>query len=401
MSILMDYLRSLDSDTIISLQEEKNVICVIGGLQYIGAHVTLEFLNNNYTVIVMDQLHPSNFTYPEIFSTKYNRFKFIRLDYQNTNHIRDTLIHNKVNVIIYPFRNSFSYKDPLTMVCNTITPLTSIIKSINETNIASPKQIKMFICASTLQSQSSEIINYTNFNYTMNQRSFLTYQKERLVFDFHKMNSDIKTVILKITTPCGIDSLFFNSFLNIQYLKQHPSLQNNIIYSVLTDELLKVNKNQNYNVKYSDSEYTNSVNYLDIHDISNAFVKTERASHLNQFSVQFIYNYKSINILKIVRTFGTRIRFILGPYDNSVKVNDIQNLVKFTTKNIKWEPKQPINESFEKIGHFMSDKKGLFVSEKCTEYNNNLGKRKPSYDDVNDDENDIFYDPKKDIDIME
>ena len=51
-----------------NFEKSRTKICIFGGLEYIGAHVVLDFLNQDYNVLVLDCLDNNNFTHPNIFN---------------------------------------------------------------------------------------------------------------------------------------------------------------------------------------------------------------------------------------------------------------------------------------------------------------------------------------------
>ena len=334
----------------------NNPICIIGGLQYIGAHIVITFLRNNYNVIVLDTIYNTNFVNYTIFNT-YSNFEFMNIDYNNLESIINILIYRKVDTIIYPFRNSFSFKDSFTIYSNTINPLINILKIVNSINLKYPKQITKFICASNSSYcwNTSEILHYNNTYYVENSNSFFTFMKEKLIYDFHQTNSDIQIYILRLSSPCGCDPLFYNSLLNINYLKYHKSLQSNIIFSLLTGSYLQITKHKS--LSPTNASFINNINFLDIQDIANAFLLSYKTNTLSRFEVLNVTHYKTINMCNILKQFGTNIRFYLN-YSNIIR-NNIKDFIQFvndTKEIINWDPiYNPLN-SFSYINNFLSNK---------------------------------------------
>ncbi len=366
---LFNILKSKDIDTNNALITNKHTIAIIGGLQYIGAHITLSFLKNNYNVIILDCIYNTNFINPDIFNN-YINYKFIAIEYDNYKMISDIFIQYNISTIIYPFRNSFSFKDTFTIYSNTIFPLTNILKAICDTNNKKSNQINKLICASNSSIYTSSHQILFNSQYELdNPSAFFTFIKEKLIYDFHKINPNIFISILRISTPCGVDPMFYNSLLNINYLKYHKSLQNNIILCLLTNSYLQINKNNNQ-IDISINSFANDINNLDITDISNAFLCCYLNDNGMYFRIYNIINYNSINICHILKVFGPSIRFYINynNYNSNKYVYNTYDILRITKENLDWEPTIEIKKSYNNISSFINSKKQTLIN--LDNYNN-------------------------------
>ncbi len=360
MSGLFSFFRNIENPLNTNIANPHSNICIIGGLQFIGAHIALEFARCNYRVIIVDTVQPTNFIHPSCFMEQFKNIEFIANDLTKSDPLKDIFVEKNIQTIIYPFRNSFSFKDTLTIYSNIIYPLTNVLKAISDSNIISNNQIKKILCASTFyHSPSNEMIYYLNYEYPIHQPALLTYLKEKCIYEFHKMNPNVSTNILKITTPCGVDPFFSEQLFNIHYLYQHKSLQNNIIYSILTDNLLQINKNRDHTIKNSTNGYTDNVNCIDISDISRAFLDVQEKPFQGQFNVFYILQFEETNILNIIKIFGSKIRFVLGHSESPInnKTYSEYNLIQYTKDKINWLPKKSFKDSFERIKNILGDRK--------------------------------------------
>ncbi len=346
-------------------------ICVIGGLQYIGAHIVLNFLRNNYKVIVLDSVYNTNFVEPTVFCM-YQNYEYINIDYSNYVSISNILWFHQIDTIIYPFRNSFSNKDSFTTYSNTIYPLINILKAISLTNTNSPYQINKIICASncSIYNFEHDVIHYNNIN-SCNSNVFYTFMKERLLYDFHKSNPQIQITILRLASPCGIDSTLYNSILNINYLKFHKSLQNNIIFSLLTGSYLQITKYKSSS-NNSNIGFGNNINFIEINDISSAFLKVYKNISFNRFEILTIAHNKPINMFHILKQFGTGMRFYVS-YSNSMMIQntrDLNSVLNYTKDIINWEPVLEPLKSFSYINTYLSNKLNSIDLSKLEQSNN-------------------------------
>jgi UDP-glucose 4-epimerase len=174
-------------------------ILLTGGLGYIGSHVAVELLNQNYNVIIVDDLSNS---YPYVYNhikkitlqqPIFYELKLNNLDIVFKNHIIDAVIHLAGSKSVEE-----SVKDPLKYYDNNVCNLIHLLKLMVQ------YKIKNFIFSSscTVYGQGQCPIDETSPIDILNPYGSTKLMCETILKDLANTNQ-LKSIILRYFNPAG------------------------------------------------------------------------------------------------------------------------------------------------------------------------------------------------------
>jgi len=294
------------------------MILITGGLGYIGSHICVELLNNNYNIIIVDNLSNSNIDV-------YNKIKLLTdknpklyiidlLDFDElkkvfNKHIITSIIHCAgLKAVGESINNPLNYYD------------TNINSTINLLKLCSKYKVKQFIF-------SSSATVYGNNYYPVDEHSSIGsgitnpygYTKlfiEQILNDYSKIN-DIKIISLRYFNPVGCHSSGL--------IGENP----NGIPNNLMPYILKVCIKNNFNNELDDcynelkifgNDYdtidgTCIRDFIHVVDLANAHLKA--LEYFNNMDINYdIFNIgtgKGTSVLELIETFKD-INKVVIPY---------------------------------------------------------------------------------------
>jgi UDP-glucose 4-epimerase len=331
-----------------------NYTLVTGGLGFIGSHTVLQLIQNNYNVIIVDNLSNSNITVFENIKkicNSDNLFLF-EIDINNLREIETIFINYNIENIIHfaSFKSvSESIQIPLKYYKN------NIISTLNLLELCSKFKVKNFIFSSSATvygNQKSPLTETSEVGYGItNPYGRTKYMIENILEDYNKSKTSTKIIILRYfnpvgahasgligETPNGIPNNLMPYIVNVA-LKNNTDKDLNKIYSTL-----KI-----YGNNYSTPDGTCIRDFIHVEDLANAHIKS--IEYLNNTDIKFdIFNVgtgKGATVLEIVNTFS-KVNKVVIPYvieDN--RIGDIDIVYCDTKKSkeiLKWEATQTLED---------------------------------------------------------
>jgi UDP-glucose 4-epimerase len=298
-----------------------SIICILGGLGYIGSHIALKYLSNNLDVLLIDNLSNSCISVFNNIETAYKNAIFRNCDINNRELLANILLEYKVTTIIYAFRDSFTNNNNYISNYEICNRLLSIFEAIDKYNCINNNYLNKLIFASNIDIYTSNKelhLEDDSFNIT-HPCSFLICLKEKMISDYYILRKHISTVILRLAVPVGGHSIFYDIYSDQKYINNNQNLQNNLIGYYFYN-----NKFNIYGCNYNTVDGSNNVNLLSIFDIGDAFL--DGYVFLNsQTKICKTYNIANNNVNTIIQFIKT-----LQIYNDK---NKIENSIRFYILN--------------------------------------------------------------------
>ena len=292
------------------------MILVTGGLGFIGSHTVVELLNNNYEVLVIDNLSNSNYDVVNGIKKITNKnFIFCELDLKNKKLTFDFIEKYKAEIsgIIHFAAYKYvgeSVLNPTKYYENNILSLTNILDAIK----------KLSLNINFVFSSSCTVYGNTN-NSPINENEPIvvpqsTYGNtkqicEEILHDFSKSYSDIKINSLRYFNPIGAHESSEIGELPLGKPQNLVPFINQVVSGIL-DELVIFGND------YNTIDGTCIRDYIDVVDLAKAHIAS-----LN--FLEFHSNYK-FEIFNLGSGFGHSVLEVITSFE---KINDVKVKYRF------------------------------------------------------------------------
>ena len=181
-------------------------ILVTGGLGYIGSNTCVELLNENYEVIIIDNLSNSSIDVLdkiELITSK--RPKFYELDVCDKEKVRVVFKENKIDAIIH-FAGykavGESVSEPLKYYRNNLDSTLTLLELMKEFSCHN----LIFSSSATVYGTPKKLPIKEDFPLsTTNPYGTTKLMTEQILFDVSKANEDLSIIVLRYFNPIGAD----------------------------------------------------------------------------------------------------------------------------------------------------------------------------------------------------
>ena len=180
-------------------------ILVTGGLGYIGSHTVVELIENNYEVIIIDNLSNSElFILDNIKKITGVKPKFYNEDLLDLNKTNEVINKHDIDGVIHfaAFKSvSESIKYPLKYYRNNLLSLINILRSMDENNISNI----VFSSSCTVYGQPDKLPVSENAPFKKAESSYSKSKQisEQIIEDFVNSNDNISSISLRYFNPVG------------------------------------------------------------------------------------------------------------------------------------------------------------------------------------------------------
>lgn len=329
---------------------------VTGGLGFIGSHTVVQLINNNYNVIIVDNLSNSNIKVLEKIKkicNCNNNLIFFKYDVTNI----DNMEFIFKNYIIYNIIHFASFKS----VSDSInSPLiyykNNIISTINLLELCSKYKVENFIFSSSATvygCQPSPLFETSTIGIGItNPYGQTKYMIEQILKDMCQSNIYSNIIILRYFNPVGahISGLIGetpNSIpSNLMPYIVNVAIKNNIKKDI--DEIYS--KLKIYGNKYNTEDGTCIRDFIHVEDLANAHLKSIEYLEKNKNIKYDIFNIgtgKGTSVLEMVNAF-IKTNNVEVPYEIQENRNgDIAIVYCDTTKSnniLQWKAKKSLEE---------------------------------------------------------
>tara|TARA_B100000029_G_scaffold199340_1_gene197709 strand:- start:701 stop:1711 length:1011 start_codon:yes stop_codon:yes gene_type:complete len=180
-------------------------ILVTGGLGYIGSHTVVELIENNYEVIIIDNLSNSElFILDNIKKITGVKPKFYNEDLLDLNKTNEVINKHDIDGVIHfaAFKSvSESIKYPLKYYRNNLLSLINILRSMDENNISNI----VFSSSCTVYGQPDKLPVSENAPFKKAESPYSKSKQisEQIIEDFVNSNDNISSISLRYFNPVG------------------------------------------------------------------------------------------------------------------------------------------------------------------------------------------------------
>ena len=133
---------------------KTQTVLVTGGLGYIGSHTCIALLENNYDLVIIDNLINSNISVLSAIEELTGKNpKFYNFDIRNKDKIKDVLDNNNIDAVIHfaAFKSiNESIEEPLLYYDNNVVGVLKLLEALQEEKIYN--FIFFFFCCSLWES---------------------------------------------------------------------------------------------------------------------------------------------------------------------------------------------------------------------------------------------------------
>ena len=274
-------------------------VLVTGGLGFIGSHTVVELLNNNYEVLVIDNLSNSKLDVIDKIKKITNKsFKFYQDDVCDKDALEKIFKENKIDVVIHfaGFKAvGESVDKPLMYYQNNIFSTINLCELMNKYNVHNI----VFSSSATVYGDPEELPIKESFEvkHATNPYGETKIINENILKDLYKSNNSWNIAILRYFNPIGAHK----SGLIYENPNDIPNNLMPYIVKVATKELecLSVFGND-----YDTIDGTGVRDYIHVVDLAKAHIKAlEWTLKNNGCDVFNIGTGKGYSVLELVNAF--------------------------------------------------------------------------------------------------
>lgn len=321
-------------------------ILVTGGLGYIGSHTVVELINNNYEVVIIDNLSNSELfildNIEKITGVRPIFYNQDLLDFLKTNQI---FKKEKIKGVIHfaAFKSvSESVRSPLKYYENNLLSLINIMNSMNENNVSN----FVFSSSCTVYGQPDKLPVSESFPFKNAESPYAKTKQisEQIIKDFTNSNNNISSVSLRYFNPVGAHE----SALIGELPKGIPD--NLVPYITQTAagirEVLSV-----FGKDYNTHDGTAIRDYIHVEDLAKAHLKA--FNFLNDSDDKNIYEFFNVgtgigySVLDVINSFENINNLKLNYSFKDRRDGDIEQIYSDVIKSkkvLKWEFERSLDE---------------------------------------------------------
>jgi UDP-glucose 4-epimerase len=273
-------------------------ILVTGGLGYIGSHTVVKLLENNYTVIIIDNLYNSYIeTLDNLKFITNKNIIFYNLDITNFLELNKIFSKHKIDVVIH-FAGLKSVADsisePLLYYNNNITGTLNLLTAMQ---FNSCKKIIFSSSATVYGTQEYPVTEdaKTGENIT-NPYGKTKYMIEEILKDIYNSDNSWSIILLRYFNPIGSH----NSGLLTENPKDKPNnLFPHILNAYKNNAVLKIFGND-----YNTPDGTCIRDFIHVEDLANGHIKAINKINENKLLIYNLGTGKGTSVLELVNIFN-------------------------------------------------------------------------------------------------
>lgn len=272
-------------------------ILVTGGTGYIGSHTVVELLNNNYDVVIIDNLINSKVDVVDKIKQITNKdVKFVQWDVGNYNTLSKVFLENKIDAVIHfaglkAVRESV--KEPLKYYEGNVGITLNLLHVMQEHNC---KNI-IFSSSATVYGAADKLPIREDFPLSRPSNPYGTTKLmiEYILKDIYNADRDWKITLLRYFNPIGSEKTGL--------LGENPKgIPNNLMPYIVRVAIGELEYLNVFGDDYPTHDGTGVRNYIHVVDLAKGHVKALE----NNISGIHIYNLgtgKGYSVLDLVKTF--------------------------------------------------------------------------------------------------
>ncbi|AXC76704.1 UDP-glucose 4-epimerase GalE [Salmonella enterica subsp. arizonae serovar 63:g,z51:-] len=325
------------------------LILVTGGAGYIGSHTIISLLENNYNVIVLDNLCNSSLeSIKRVEKITDKKIKFYLGDVRDKVFLESIFCDNKIDAVIHfaalkSVGESNNY--PLDYYSNNVTGTLSLLEVMKQFDVSK----MIFSSSATVYGAKNIAPNKESdpIGGTTNPYGTSKYMMELILQDLCKSDPSFSIVSLRYFNPTGAHSSGM--------IGENPNdIPNNLIPYISKVAQKKLQKLHVFGNDYPTKDGTGIRDYIHVSDLALGHVKALDYIFLNNI------NYEAFNlgtgrgysVLEVVRMFE-KVSNTLIPFDFCERRNgDIAiswACADLARKKLNWETTRDLKEMLEDV----------------------------------------------------
>ena len=321
-------------------------VLVTGGLGYIGSHTVVELIDNNYEVVVIDNLSNSElFILDNIERITGVRPIFYNINLLDSQGLEEVFNTHKIDGIIHfaAFKSVYeSVKNPLKYYNNNLNSLMNVLNFMNNKNI---KNI-VFSSSCTVYGQPDKlpVSEAEPFKKATNPYAKTKQISEGMLEDFINFNNRVRGISLRYFNPVGAHE----SALIGELPKGIPD--NLVPYITQTaagvrEELSVFGKD------YNTHDGTAIRDYIHVEDLAKAHLKA--LNFLNDSEDKNIYEFFNVgtgigySVLDVINSFENINNLKLNYFFKDRRDGDIEEIYSDVIKSkkvLKWKSERSLDD---------------------------------------------------------
>ncbi len=341
-------------------------ILVTGGLGYIGSHIVYQLLEQDYSVIIIDNLSNCSVKKLDIIKSSLtnksnsNNLSFYNVDmleYENLNNIfKNNLINGVIHLAGFKSVGD-SILNPELYYSNNIVSTLNLIKCMSQHNVFN----LIFSSSATVYGNiNPSPIKETNIIGTgiTNPYGKTKYYQEEILRDLYISEPKFKIIILRYFNPIG--------HLNINFKEEPTGIPNNLFPYIVMVHTGQLEKLTIFGSDYETRDGTCIRDFIHVMDLADSHISCLKyLSDLTDITRKNILTNQISQICKVYNVgtgTGTTVLELINTYEsvNNVKINyvfgnrrngDIEQVyadVNLINQEIGWKSKYTI-ESMVKL----------------------------------------------------
>ena len=313
-----------------------NKILVTGGLGYIGSHVVVELQNNDFDVVIIDDLSNSSLdTISKIYKITNKKLLFEKIDLKEKTDVSDFFKrHQDINGVIHFAASKAvgeSVDSPLKYYENNIHPLVYILKELNKLSI----QNLVFSSSCTVYGQSDElpITEITRLKEAESPYGNTKKIGEQIIRDTCSSKNSLNAIALRYFNPIGAH--------NSANIGELPIGTPQNLIPFVTQTAIGLRKELSiFGNDYPTHDGTCIRDYIHVVDLAKAHViaikRLLKKESTENFEVFNIGTGKGSSVLDVVNTFeevnGVKVNYsfvdrragdVISSYASTTKANNV------------------------------------------------------------------------------
>ena len=329
-------------------------ILVTGGTGYIGSHTVVELLNNNYDVVIIDNLvNSKEDVIDKIEKITNKKVKFYKEDVRNKDALDKIFKKEKINAVIH-FAGlkavGESVEKPLLYYENNLDSTLTLLEVMNENNC---KKI-VFSSSATVYGSPKKLPIKEDFPLsTTNPYGTTKLMIEHILQDMYVSDNSWSIIILRYFNPIGAHKSGL--------IGENPNgIPNNLmpyIVKVANKELkeLKVFGND-----YDTKDGTGVRDYIHVVDLAKGHIKALNKTKDNGVHIYNLGTGNGYSVLEIINTFkkvnNIDVPYVIAPRRSGDIASCYADPSK-AKKELKWEAEFGIEDMCKDAYNFIKKNK--------------------------------------------
>lgn len=291
-------------------------ILVTGGLGFIGSHTVVDLLNNNYNVIIVDNLENTHFKNKKSIETITNKkVEFVKCDVTNYDEVLEVFKDHHIDSIIHFAGLKYvgeSFEKPLKYYEYNVVSTLNLLKICDQFNV---KQIIFSSSATVYGDNKSPLVETIDLGQTFNPYGNTKAICEKLIDDYCQNKKDFCGIVLRYFNPVGAHE----SGLIGENLTEHSTNLMPILLLATESDIPEINI---YGNNYDTKDGSPIRDFIHVKDLASGHVQSLK------------YQESGMHIFNLGTGVGTTVLELVNTFESVVGISFIKNISDNRTGDI-------------------------------------------------------------------